>query len=40
MSFSDSLWIVIVSRYVLDLNDADVYRLPYLDSSDPGFGKY
>ncbi|MCO5566351.1 hypothetical protein L7F22_020028 [Adiantum nelumboides] len=24
-------------RYVLDLNDADVYRLPYLDSSDPGF---
>ncbi|MCO5605230.1 hypothetical protein L7F22_059410 [Adiantum nelumboides] len=25
------------STYVLDLNDADVYRLPYLDSSDPGF---
>lgn len=25
------------STYVLDLNDADVYRLPYLDSGDPGF---
>ncbi|GBG60881.1 hypothetical protein CBR_g16002 [Chara braunii] len=25
------------SRYVLDIEDADVYRLPYLDSSDAGF---
>lgn len=25
------------SPYVLELDDADVYRLPYLDSSDPGF---
>lgn len=25
------------STYVLELNDADVYRLPYLDSSEPGF---
>lgn len=25
------------SAYALDVNDADVYRLPYLDSSDPGF---
>lgn len=29
----------IVCRYVLELDDADVYRLPYLDSSDPGFCK-
>ena len=26
-------------RYELDNDDADVYRLPYLDSGDPGFGK-
>jgi pimeloyl-ACP methyl ester carboxylesterase len=25
------------SPYVLEIDDADVYRLPYLDSSDPGF---
>jgi hypothetical protein len=25
--------------YVLDVEDADVYRIPYLDSSDAGFGK-
>ena len=26
-------------RYELDNDDADVYRLPYLDSGDPGFGE-
>jgi hypothetical protein len=25
--------------YVLDVEDADVYRIPYLDSSDAGFGE-
>lgn len=26
------------NRYVLKLDKADVYRLPYLESSGPGFG--
>lgn len=28
-----------MDRYVLELDDADVYRLPYLNSSDAGFCK-
>lgn len=38
-SYDSELVRYFTRRYVLELDDADVYRLPYLDSSDPGFCK-